>query len=646
MATNVGEVQLIATIDTSAYKRGARDIEKTNDDIEKSGAKSFRSFSSSASSSFDSVASSIAGFAKIAVAALVSGSVGIASFVKEASQLQSVRASFESLTGSIDTARNIISDLNKFSLNTAFSSSDINASARTLLGFGVNAENLLEIMNQIGDVAGATGGSLSSLSLVTGQVFAQGRLQAQDYYQIINSGAGSLAKELRNVVKEKTGLNDIKEAFEDGLVTAEMYAEALRRANSEGGFAFQGAIKQSKTFEGQVGNLVEGINNIGLEIIGVDRTTGDVKVGGVFDRISKAVQTATKWISDNKDQIVAVANVVIDNAIPAIAGLAAAFVTAKGAAIAFSIAASANPIGLIALAITALIGGLTYLQIRFNFVTESVKALNNAIRPAIDFFATYVLPILQKVGEIVWSIVKPSIDSMIESFKQLWISIQPLLPTIEIFAKAIGVTLVAQFVALVFVLGGLVSALSVVLTGIVNFVNAALSTFARFYSGIVDTFRTIGTVISQVLTGNIEGAINSVISWGVRQINSFIDLLNGVLAAVRKLPGMENISNIGKLAAPGVGSGAGIKKGSVPALAEGGIITSPTLALVGEGRESEAVIPLSKLDAMINGEGGKREYNIGEINIADQQTADYFLRKLTGNQEITSAGLVPTQRYA
>jgi len=59
-----------------------------------------------------------------------------------------------------------------------------------------------------------------------------------------------------------------------------------------------------------------------------------------------------------------------------------------------------------------------------------------------------------------------------------------------------------------------------------------------------------------------------------------------------------------------VALGAGIKahmnamaEGSIPALAEGGIVTGPTLALIGEGRESEAVIPLSKLNTMMQGGG-------------------------------------------
>jgi hypothetical protein len=39
-------------------------------------------------------------------------------------------------------------------------------------------------------------------------------------------------------------------------------------------------------------------------------------------------------------------------------------------------------------------------------------------------------------------------------------------------------------------------------------------------------------------------------------------------------------------------------------MAEGGIVTSPTLALIGEGGESEAVIPLSKLAQMGYGGSG------------------------------------------
>lgn len=63
----------------------------------------------------------------------------------------------------------------------------------------------------------------------------------------------------------------------------------------------------------------------------------------------------------------------------------------------------------------------------------------------------------------------------------------------------------------------------------------------------------------------------------------------------------------------GLTGGLGFAFPSIPGLAEGGIVTGPTLAMVGEGREAEAVLPLSKLDSMLNsgmGGGGMMEARI------------------------------------
>lgn len=54
----------------------------------------------------------------------------------------------------------------------------------------------------------------------------------------------------------------------------------------------------------------------------------------------------------------------------------------------------------------------------------------------------------------------------------------------------------------------------------------------------------------------------------------------------------------------GLTGGLGLGIPSIPGLAKGGIVTGPTLAMIGEGRESEAVMPLSKLDSMMRNSGG------------------------------------------
>lgn len=58
--------------------------------------------------------------------------------------------------------------------------------------------------------------------------------------------------------------------------------------------------------------------------------------------------------------------------------------------------------------------------------------------------------------------------------------------------------------------------------------------------------------------------------------------------------------------------------GNVPMLAEGGIATGPTLAMIGEGRGPEAVIPLDKLEGMMGGGfGGQNVVVTGRIQGSD-----------------------------
>jgi hypothetical protein len=54
---------------------------------------------------------------------------------------------------------------------------------------------------------------------------------------------------------------------------------------------------------------------------------------------------------------------------------------------------------------------------------------------------------------------------------------------------------------------------------------------------------------------------------------------------------------------PGIG-GKGFDVPNIPLLAEGGIVTGPTLAMIGEGNGPEAVIPLSRMGEFGLGGGG------------------------------------------
>jgi phage-related protein len=73
---------------------------------------------------------------------------------------------------------------------------------------------------------------------------------------------------------------------------------------------------------------------------------------------------------------------------------------------------------------------------------------------------------------------------------------------------------------------------------------------------------------------------------------------------------------------PGIG-GKGFSMPDIPMLAAGGIVTGPTLAMIGEGRGPEAVIPLDRMGEF--GMGGGTTVNIN-VNGGDPQAVVQALR--------------------
>lgn len=157
-----------------------------------------------------------------------------------------------------------------------------------------------------------------------------------------------------------------------------------------------------------------------------------------------------------------------------------------------------------------------------------------------------------------------------------------------VFSAGVGIGLdaaVAVFSSFGASLGQVIDAAIAVIGGIIDFLTGVFTgNWSMAWQGIVDTFGGIFSGIQALATAPINGVI--------ALINSLIGKINSVSFDVPSW-------------VPGVGGKHfGFDIPSIPALAEGGIATAPTLAMIGEGAESEAVLPLSKLDRLLSGRGG------------------------------------------
>ena len=155
-------------------------------------------------------------------------------------------------------------------------------------------------------------------------------------------------------------------------------------------------------------------------------------------------------------------------------------------------------------------------------------------------------------------------------------------------------------------------------TAAVNFavgIGEIIGAAAVGQAGIAD----FGTFALQSLAGLLQQVGELAIQTGVA--------LLGIQVALSGIPGGALIAIAAGTALVALASGiknslakkAGAVGGAgIPALAEGGIATGPTLALIGEGKGPEAVIPLDKLEGMMGGFGNQNNVVVtGRIQGSD-----------------------------
>lgn len=236
----------------------------------------------------------------------------------------------------------------------------------------------------------------------------------------------------------------------------------------------------------------------------------------------------------------------------------------------------------------------------FKTIWENIKAVFSVVKEVLlGFFKT------------AWEAIKATWNNVVAFFELVWAGIK------AVFAVVKGV-LSGDFTdaweAIKNVWDKVKNYFSTVWTGIKNVfasvgswfgntfkaaweaIKKVFSNWGSFFSGLWDkiknTFSKIGTNISNAISSSVKAGLNGVIGVIEGTINSGINLINGAIKLINKIPGVD-ISSIKKL--------------DLPRLAKGGIVTRSTIAEIGEDG-AEAVVPLEKntewidkLAAKVNG---------------------------------------------
>jgi tape measure domain-containing protein len=546
MTTTVGSIQLIASIDTSRYKTGAKEIESANKSIEDSTDstdKNTRDKSSTMSKSLGGLAKfGFAALATVAVTAFAAITSRIDNAVKRVDSLVAFPRVLQAMGVGAGEAESATAELSERLTGLPTALQEGTRGVQNFVAAGLDVGRATDLFLGVNNAILAAGGGAEETSIIMEgltRAISAGEVPSSTLQAILSRMPTVMAALTESTGKSQDELMKMFETDPQSLI------DNIITLNEEGTEGFATLETQAREATGGIGTAFDNLGNA------IDRSWQKIveTIGG------GSLEEGQKRISD----VISGAKVVVD-------GLTNAFI----------------------LAIQIIQEVIRWLQPLFTWISENKDAWE-LLKTTLLVIGAILLgivvgAILVVVGVValVTGLIQHLIDVVVDTgvmFTQLGKiisdAVQAAWKAISDTFSNIGKWFTDRF-------NEVVNGIKRVFAGIGSF-------FRGLWNSIVKIFTNVGTVIGSAIGNTFKNVINGVLSGAVNIINGFIDAINTVVDVINNIPGVD-IGNIGRL--------------PIPQLAQGGIVSSATLAMIGEGSEPEAVIPLSKLDEMLNGGSG------------------------------------------
>ena len=225
-------------------------------------------------------------------------------------EFQQFEIAFETMLGSGQKAKGMISGLANLAASTPFNMKGVVNGAKQLLAYGFAANEITDTMRRLGDVSAGLGLNLQDLTWLYGTTMVQGRLFTRDLMQFTGRGiplTEELAKQF-GVTKDK-----VSELVTAGKVGFPEVKKAIESLTNEGG-KFGGLMeKQSHSITGQISNIQDtiemAINDLGTQTEGLMNDALDItsKVIDHWKEIGEVILAAASAIGLYKAMAVSIA---------------------------------------------------------------------------------------------------------------------------------------------------------------------------------------------------------------------------------------------------------------------------------------------------------------------------------------------------
>lgn len=311
-------------------------------------------------------------------------------------QFQQLEVAFTTMLGSADKANDLMSQLVRTAATTPFDLKSVSEGAKQLLAYGTQADEVNGTLIRLGDIAAGLSIPLNDLVYLYGTTMTQGRMFTQDLRQFQGRGipiADELAK-IFGVTKDKVG--ELVTAGKVGAAEVQQAIENMTNAGSRFGGLMEA---QSHTITGQISNIEDAIdsmfNDIGKANEGViNDALGGVsylvehwkEIGQIVLNVAAAYGVAkaavVAWSTYQKIHNLLMEKAAVQMALAKAEGIAMSEAEAmasvatmgfKNALNALKVAIASNPVGALAVALTAV---FTAMQLLDEETTELATASN------------------------------------------------------------------------------------------------------------------------------------------------------------------------------------------------------------------------------------------------------------------------------
>lgn len=377
---------------------------------------------------------------------LVLMTAGTAAVAKMGMEAEKTAASFNLLAGSEEKGSKTLAQLNKYADDTIWNRKTIQDAANAMLNYQIPIENVTEDLKRLGDVAAGDSNKLSTLATVFGQINSLGKLQTQDWKQLINVGYNPLIE-----ISKMTGksMDQLQKAMEKGQISIKMVRAALYNATGEGGRYYDMTQKLAETSAGAYERMKGSVSRSLLEMYEIMQPV----LVPMFNSIATVFDSVIVPAVNGLTAVTSALFKVMEAGAPIVAGLTAAFAgysavalfhttVLKGWSIAemllytklllvekaqklVNLAMSLNPVGLIVAGIAALVAVVAvcwkkFAGFRAVILTtwDTIKGFAGILKDLLISRLESLVKGLGKVGEVFAKLFKGDFSGAWESAKE------------------------------------------------------------------------------------------------------------------------------------------------------------------------------------------------------------------------------------